>query len=82
MDVQRQRTQRNHGFEIFDWLKKGDPDGVTRAERKQRYVAMPEKLAEILRLVYRQQTYYMGRKPTATVFCLSRQTCDGEWISG
>ena len=68
LDVQRQRTQRNHGFEIFDWLKKGDPDGVTRAERKQRYVAMPEKLAEILRLVYRQQTYYMGRKPTATDF--------------
>ena len=63
LDVQRQRTQRNQGYEIFEWLKKGDPEGKTRAERKQRYAAMPDKLAEILRLVYRQQTYYLGRKP-------------------
>ena len=68
IDVQRQRTQRNQGYEIFQWLKKGDPEGVTRADRKQRYAALPDKLADILRLVYRQQSYYMGRKPTATDF--------------
>lgn len=68
LDLQRQRTQRNQGYEIFEWLKKGDPEGQTRADRKQRYAAMPDKLADILRLVYRQQTYYLGRKPTATDF--------------
>ncbi len=68
LDVQRQRTQRNQGYEIFEWLKKGDPEGKSRAERKQRYAAMPDKLAEILRLVYRQQTYYLGRKPEMQAF--------------
>ena len=65
IDIQRQRTQRNHGYEVLDHLKRGDPDGKTRAERKQRYTAMSNQLADMLRLVYRQQAFYTGKKPTA-----------------
>lgn len=61
IDVRQQRAQRNVGWEIT-CPKNGDPDGKTRAERRQRYAALPDKLAAVLRLVAKQQEIYQGHK--------------------
>ncbi len=61
LDIHQQRTQRLKGWELLPALKGGNPDGKTRAERRCRYAALPDKLAEILKLVMKQQEIYQGR---------------------
>lgn len=66
IDLQRQRVQHNTSEETLPFLKKGDPNAKGREGRRLRYVALPEPLAEILKLVYQQQTLLAGKKPLKT----------------
>lgn len=62
IDVARQRMQAGSGT-IEKVPKMGDDNGKNRFEKRQRYSALPDVLADLLKLVKKQQTGIMGFEP-------------------
>lgn len=62
IDVARQRMQAGSGT-IEKVPKMGDDNGKNRFEKRQRYSALPDVLADLLKLVQKQQTEIMGFEP-------------------
>lgn len=62
IDVAEQRYQAGSGV-VVGVPKMGKNDGKTRFERRQRYSALPDTLATLLKEVKKQQTIYRGHEP-------------------
>ncbi len=63
IDVARQRMQAGSGI-VEKVPKMGDDNGKTRFERRQRYAALPDVLAVLLKKVWQQQTEIMDNEPS------------------
>ena len=61
IDIQRQRAQIGSKV-LVKVPKMGKDDGQTREERKQRYVALPDTLAYLLKAVKQQQEEFMEQE--------------------
>lgn len=61
IDIQRQRAQIGSAV-VVKVPKMGKDDGETREQRKQRYVALPDTLAYLLKAVKQQQEEFMEQE--------------------
>ena len=62
IDVAQQRMQAGSKT-VVKVPKMGDDNGKTRFERRQRYAALPDTLAILLKKVKEQQTQFLGAEP-------------------
>lgn len=62
IDVAQQRMQAGSKT-IVKVPKMGDDNGTSRFEKRQRYAALPDILANLLKSVKAQQTQFMGHEP-------------------
>lgn len=62
IDVEFQRVQISTGS-TEKVPKGGKDDGNSREERKQRYAALPDCLAQLLKYIWEQQVDLLGREP-------------------